>query len=258
MSTKLLAFGAAILVGGCALQRNDIDVGSNDAGRVEPGPDDTEACRNGPQLPIVGRWEGYIENFKLESGSDVLRVAVSSATSAQVCGKVTLGTAAPAVPTDPNVGYPSVPWHQVEFDNRTLHLTEGFPMTILEGSASSTRLRFAADWRELWKSWCQLQTAFLEPVSGRYLCVSSTSVTASPDGCFLPDGTGEPVRVDCGKVALCIRGACACTQAGCSVQSAPVLSFDFRISGDEASGSANIAVSVPGSGIHNVYLTRSR
>ena len=260
MSAKLLAFGALILAGGCALERNDIDVGSNDAGGVHPGPDDTEACRNGPQLPIVGRWEGYIENFKLASGSDVLRFTVSSATSAQVCGKVTLGTAAPAPPpTDPDVGYPAgYPWLVTGVLRRpTLGMAEGFPMTIVEGSASSRRLRFTADWREFWKSWCKLQTRFQDPNNRNYQCVPAESFQTSLDACFFPDKMGGAVDMDCGKVALC-KFACACTEGGCTSQAGPQLTFDLRISGDEASGSVNIADGVLGTGLHNVHLTRSK
>jgi hypothetical protein len=69
--TTCFALGLIASLTACG-SPSPINVGSNDGGYDGSGghgggsgsaPDDAEACRNGPQLPIVGAWLGYIENY---------------------------------------------------------------------------------------------------------------------------------------------------------------------------------------------------
>src|SRR5688572_9769558 len=96
-----------VLLGGCG--NPPLDLGSQDGGQPvagKPGPT-SESCENGPQLPIVGTWEGYIENYSFISGSDAIRVTVTNANDTLICGTVVLGnpTTPPPV-TDGNTAYP--------------------------------------------------------------------------------------------------------------------------------------------------------
>ena len=242
-----------------------IDVGSRDAGLPDGPNDDPEACRNGTQLPIVGIWDGYIENFALPSRSDLLRLTITSATARQVCGKVRLGTNTPAgPPTDPNVGYP--PGKAISmsssFQMHAIELAQGFPMTMREATANSTRMRFTAGWHEYWHAWCDLQTPFLLAVDSSekpvYSCLTPL-VSSDGANCYVgnssgPDGGGDLRPVDCDKAALCGQLVCQCNENRCTGSPNADFTFDLRINGNEAAGSVKIGtLDVE---FHNVYLTQ--
>jgi len=262
-STCFLAFGLIGLMAACG-SPNPINVGSTDGGTGGSGgyggPDDTDACRNGAQLPIIGTWLGYIENFKLASGSDAVRITITSASSAQVCGKVVLGTASPLPPpTNPDVGYP--PNYGERFgglggDRRTIDMTEGFPMTIINGTGTSERLTLNADWHQFWQSWCALQKPTCLENSDLCFCVPRGPGGAAPGYCYI-EVDGGPVEFECGKLALCMSGACICTATTCRVEPSPALIFDVHVTGDKASGSVNFADNGR-TEFHNIYLTRTK
>ena len=110
----LIASAMTVTLASCATTA--VDVGSNqpgdDAGYPTPVDDDgwpvEAACARGTQLPIVGTWDGWIENKRLPSGSDAIRLVITHANADHVCGTVTLGLEQPPWPSvrDPELPYP--------------------------------------------------------------------------------------------------------------------------------------------------------
>jgi hypothetical protein len=265
-----LALGLNALSAACGSPQ-PINVGSNDGGGSGgsgpgPAPDDTDACRNGAQLPIVGVWEGYIENLKFASGSDAIRVAVTSATSAQACGKVTLGKGTPPAPaTDPDIAYP--PGYKpigADPDDAffSIDRTEGSPLSMVAGTAEATRFKFGADWYELWQSWCALQTPIPAMGGASFGCLGAEGGAISDQGCFARVGD-QMVPLDCGKYLLCsTSNKCTCTMTSCRVERIARWAFDLRITGDQAAGSVKTdlgrAVGDIYGDTYNVYLTRTK
>lgn len=209
-------------------------------------------CKSGAQLPIVGAWEGYVENYMFPSGSDAVHLTITAANGAHVCGKVSFGTGTPPAPaTDPNVGYPpsieesaarsAGAGGSANFDAAS----EAYPLTILNGQATSTRVQFQVDTKELWKGWCELQTPYLQS-GADYGCIPASGwASAGGNGCFLNNGA----PLDCAKAQLCSSAICTCTARGCTVSPQGDVSFDLHVqSANEFSGSATL------SGLHNVYL----
>jgi len=274
VTKRVLSWGLFTLMAACA-SANPINVGSNDGGGNAPtdgsgghggggpgpAPDDTDACRNGVQLPIVGVWEGYIENFRFASGSDAIHLAVTSATSAQACGKVTLGKGTPPPPpTDPEVGYPpgylaNGPFSVSEFF--TIDRTEGFPLSIVAGAADSARFKFGADWHEFWQAWCALQPPQAFEDNSGFGCIGAMGGSTSDQGCASQIG-GQLVPLDCGKLQLCLGNMCKCTMTSCRVERTSRWAFDLRITDDQAAGSVRTDMGVGDGEIHNVYLTRTK
>jgi len=217
-----------------------------------PWPSDSD-CQSGTQLPIVGNWSGYVESYQFASGSDAIQVTITAANDAHVCGKVTFGQGTPpAPPTDPNIGYPPSLVASLSSTgaagapNLDMN-SEGYPMTMLNGTASTARLQFQVNQRELWKTWCEMQTPYLAQAgTDFYMCVPNVGWTTGPNGSCV-DPNGHPI--DCAKEQLCESRICTCNAAGCTVTPTGNVSFDLHVqNADHLSGSANI------SNLHNVYL----
>jgi hypothetical protein len=257
--------GGSEIFGGAAGASGTMgDNGSLGAGGtgIAPWPTD-DTCAGGERLPIVGTWDGYIENYIFPSGSDAVHITVTAANDAHLCGKVTLGEPKilpPAV--DPNVGYPPGFFANGGAGGASGYdgAEEGFAMTILNGQSTSTRVQFQVDPMELWRAWCDLQTSYPYPPSGGYECIPYTvsatlgtggasSGTVGPNGCSLPNGQS----IDCGKFQLCALQTCTCSATGCSVNPQGNIAFDLHVQdANSLSGSATVA------GIHNVYLGRTQ
>jgi hypothetical protein len=282
---SLLIMAALSLVAGCAGKK--LDVGGNAGGSGGAGPataatggggpggsstgvggtgtgggtsggwPSEDACQAGEQLPIVGTWQGYVENFMFYSGSDATKLVISHANLSSVCGKVTFGMGTPPPPpTDPNVGYP--PGYDagapLGFVDRDVRRFEGFPMSVLGGRWSDPRLQFTATTSEVWKAWCELQTPYRRQVPGEYyMCVpyASSSHYTPAEGCVIDLPSGN-VPIDCGKLTLCTMGMCTCTASGCTVEANGEITFDLRVAGNQMTGSVSLS-----GALHNLYLTRS-
>jgi hypothetical protein len=231
--------------------------GSTSGGQPGRGWPSEDECAGGAQLPIVGTWQGYVENFEFFSGSDAVDLVISHANASNVCGKLTFGMGTPPPPpTDPDVGYPPG-----EFDggapfppSREVRGFEGVPMTLLEGHVSDPRLQFKTTTSELWRAWCELQTPYRQEAPGEesYMCVPfAHQYRYSPDtGCIIDSPSGG-VPVDCGKLVLCSHGICFCTASGCTADPTGEITFDLRVSGNQMTGSVSLS-GAP----HNLYLTR--
>jgi hypothetical protein len=244
-----------IAVAGCiVLVACGGSVGTSASGTPDGGSDTTAPASS----PIDGVWQGYIESFKLPSGSDQLTASISVSATGAVMGTLVFGgyPATLPPPTDPNVGYP--PDFRPE---RTMVVAESFAYDVLQGTSTGsapTRVVVKIQPSQVWKQWCELQTEIYEwPSSGggpsMYGCLPNWGFT-SGSVCSQPDpATGESVPRDCGKLSLCVvTMQCRCTKTGCTVPlDSPGLALDMSISGDSATGTINL-----GTGTTNVHLKK--
>ncbi|XYH98523.1 hypothetical protein ACMHYB_01805 [Sorangium sp. So ce1128] len=237
-----LLFTAASL-GSTGCQSQDRPIGSD-----EPGPDDEGSSA---AALLLARWEGYVENYNFPSGTDVIQIDIDTVEGTSIQGKVRFGGGAPVPPpVDPDVGYgPSTgPNAEPEFKYNPYLPHEGFDFTILDAQLTDRRLLFTVDPRELWTSWCELQTSYpMTPGGDNYMCMPNEAMMSGPDGsCILGD---QPT--DCGYIALCRLQVCNCDASGCTVDRRNGISFDVAVDGQEANGSVAF-----GGPLYNVRLTR--
>jgi hypothetical protein len=239
----------ALLAGFVACTGGSLDLGHSDAST--PPPSDAGGG--------VGttRWTGYLENYKLPSGSDAIVLEITSGNAAVLTGTVVLGSRVLAPATDPNVGYPPGYTGIVQS-----FAGEGFTYHLRNGVRTDARLVFGLDEIELWGGWCALQTPY-EVGPDHYECLPNTGTEGLYDKCFLHFDDGGVSQIDCGKMTLCtLTRPCHCTANGCTsgTNSGSVglatLSFDLAIAGDAANGT--VVGLGGGSGPVNVHLTRAR
>jgi hypothetical protein len=229
-----------------------------DAQPTTPVPNTPDARVLGPLGPVES-WTGYLENYQLVTGSDVVRVSVAYDSAGQVAGTVVFGDGTPPPSaTDPNVGYPpGVSGYQ--FGEMLTTPVVGFPYSIREGSYASSRLKVVVDFVELWADWCALQPP---QTNGSPTCGPNGFRDASRTGgaggqpCVetITTTDGKKEQYECGKFDLCIGVPliCACSPAGCSAGwGSGYTSFDMFVVDNTASGS----VREP-NGTYNVHLTK--
>jgi hypothetical protein len=163
---------------------------------------------------------------------------------------VIFGEGPPPPPaTDRSVGYPPGAREGTRGE-----IWEGYEYPIVEASLSGARIQVAIDLSSIYADWCRLQMPIPQDASGsHWSCLPNTGGGSGPDGCFYNDpDTGEPIGVDCGKLELCFLGSvCDCDANRCEASSGWRIELDFRVDGDEASGSIQLRE------LHNVYFTRS-
>jgi hypothetical protein len=223
---------------------------------------------SGQASPLTGKWTGYVENYTLPSGSDVLTFEFATAADGKVSGTVTFGTkAAPPPPTNPDVGYPpgsgSNPLKTASI--------EGFPYTAQQISFDGSRLQLGISTLELWAQWCALQQPEPPPGVGD----AGSDGGSDPWGCNprlyatnVSTGQCEDLTgpVNCGRAELCTCEVCTCTKASCTVDESAAIDvkFDMQLTGTKLDGSAAthqpFTVSIdpaPPIGNHNVLLTRA-
>jgi len=221
--------GAAIAVTGCT--SNDLPIGDDQS---------LEAL-------LVAGWSGYVENFHFRSGSDVVRIDITSVQGSTIEGTMRVGNG-PTLPpaSNPDVGYPTnVLEAPTFFGGYDFNLPfEGFEFAIHDAELTDHRLRFSIAPKELWKGWCELQAS--SPGSGSYECVRNGGAwEETSEGCF---AGGQPV--DCGYLALCESGVCGCREPGCAA-ARDVPAFDLLVDQQRADGSIAFE-----STTYNVRLTR--
>src|SRR6185295_13585444 len=174
-------------------------------------------------------WDGYVEAFKFKSGSDRLRIELDE----EGHGVVALGGAEPLAPaSDPESLYAPIPLVSFSGDPDGPFqlvpdvLAEGFAYTVQHAEVQEKRIQFGIDSRELYKSWCELQTPVhnTAPVAPEYGCLpyydTSTGLGIGADAqCYINDYvTGELVEVNCAKMPYCgPTPVCSCTASGCTV-----------------------------------------
>jgi hypothetical protein len=259
---RMLGLFVGVVLGGCGSEK--LDVGSQgvqqadgglDAGQVvmgKPGPTN-ESCENGPQLPILGKWDGYIENQTWVSGSDAVHVTITNANDTLVCGTVVLGDGPPPAPiVDRHPAYPddgrfapsNLPtrWD----DQGTLvPFAEDFVLTLANSKVAPPRIQFGANWVLPWKDWCELQPP-VPSIPYQYQC------DIRDDAPCTDPATG----MRCGRELLCTE-VCVCTADKCSAgerrdDTLPCnwLDFDLRFEGSAANGSMKLGCT----SVNNVHL----
>ena len=249
----------AMLLVGCS--GTEIEVGSN----VRDAAGATSPCMMGSQMPIVGRWEGYVENQRYVSGSDALLLVISGANESALCGSVTFGMGTPPAPaTDPDAAYPPAQFpYNILAVGKEPGRYEGFPFTLVDGKVTLPVVQFRMTVNEIWKGWCELQTPYPWEDAGSpdaFSCMPNEEVQFTEgQGCWfrLPDGGQLPIA--CGKTALCGgQKSCSCTAAGCKGRTIQAelehgdLQFDLNLDGNALDG--NYA---GGAGRGNVRFTRA-
>ncbi|XXX79846.1 hypothetical protein WMF30_13835 [Sorangium sp. So ce134] len=237
-----LLFTAAAL-GNTGCQSQDLPIGGG-----EPDPDNEGSSA---AALLVARWEGYVENYQFPSGTDVIQIDIDSVVGTSIQGTVRFGAGASVPPVvDPDVGYPPLAGQTVvpESTYYPFEPHEGFDFTILDAQLTDRRLLFTVDPRQLWASWCDLQTSYpMTPGGDSYMCMPNESTRWEADGtCFLGE---QPA--DCGYIELCRLGVCSCDASGCAVNPSNGISFDVAVDGQEANGSILF-----GGQLYNVRLTR--
>ncbi len=162
-------------------------------------------------------WDGYVEAYAFQSGSDHVRVVLDEAGN----GSLRVGNGDLLQPaTDPDVGYP-VPLangNDPLMNSYTYELFDGIAYPLIGARIEQERIRFGVDPHAAFGDWCALQesqltfNAFPEyytclPASGWGTDASGTCTTEFSAG-------GPPVVVDCAFVAICASG-CACDATSC-------------------------------------------
>lgn len=257
-------FVAAIVL--CACSGSQIDVGpagggapASDAGGspatggASPSVDDTctlqtalpdwpsaSACASATDLPVVGTWHGYVENQA--APWDEITLDIKGANSSGLCGTLTVGNAAPPAPaTDAIHTYP--PGATMVGSS---NIIPGFASTLLNGSASDTRVRFSIADTEGYQSWCALQTPYAR---GGGVCgctpVGPGMGDIMADQCQITSMVSGITRLfTCQQLDMCggsigHRGAgvCACNATACAAANRANISFDLTLSGDMLEGS---------------------
>jgi hypothetical protein len=246
----ILGVMAVIALAGC--RARTVDLGGNADGG------------GAGSSPAVGTWKGYVENFQFPSGSDTVTVTVTEQADQSLAATVTFGDKpAPPAPTDPNVGYPP--------GSGTTPLSpasiEGFVYTAHDVTFDGERLRLGVATWELWDAWCLMQQSYTWSKSGppSYGCTPGGGGGMGSNGqCMALSASSPPVSVDCGKMELCINGACACSTTSCTgVTGTPDVTLDLQLSAARLDGSAATGPSpdisgytvTPAFGGHNVHLT---
>jgi hypothetical protein len=159
-------------------------------------------------------WEGYTEAFHFHSGSDRIRIALST----DATGALRFGQGEPApVSTDPD--NPLQGWLDElgqplsEHDRQPAQLLEGFSYAVTGANVEEERIQLRARGGQQFDGACALQTPFEVPESpGNYLCVPGSSGSSANGECWLADGQ---TPVACGKLNLCLSPACSCDSSGC-------------------------------------------
>ncbi len=208
-------------------------------------PDDSQ-CLAQSDLPLVGKWQGYVENQMAPWDQLILDIKGASVAGG-ICGTLTLGSAPlPPAATDPNVGYPPNRFESYAYSNIGGAPNTSFAsyqLTLLQGTTDGQRVRFSIAQREAFRGWCKLQTSYRRRDSTVNICTClpvpwsySSSGSAVDGACTVGDGA-DRLTANCGKLALCLDSVCACNASGCDAPNYAAVSFDLRFTGDNAVGS---------------------
>lgn len=202
------------------------------AGCGPGGPDGSVA--------LEGTWRGDLETGYLPSGSSLVVVEIERAEVGEpVVARIVFGEgAAPAAPTDPEVGWPA----QIDPQMAGVPVADGFSYASLGGTRTGDRLTIDVAVTDLWAPWCEIQTPHqIASGSDEAQCLPNRPwLAGTAFGCVLPaDGDDPEVTVDCLKLTLCRRTrVCACTGAdGCMPsRTGLTMRVELTVTGDTAVG----------------------
>lgn len=193
-----------------------LDLGGDDSPESSTS-NTTPACSTDEELDFyVGSWVGVTDQPPASAYSSVHLEIVGASRSSGICGTVRFGTGTPPPPAqDPDEEYPPVP------DSPSLGNVPfpGYPYTIVSGQAERTRMHLVTNDKELWKSWCELQTPVFDSAGNVHsLCLPDGDYLYSSDVCYAKDSPNLSVRYGIAKCTNCVRRrTCTCDAGGCGV-----------------------------------------
>jgi hypothetical protein len=179
----------------------------------------------------VATWDGYAEAFTFEDGSDRIRLRIAADGS----GTIQVGDMALLPhPVDPA----AATWNWRLGSTAATQLKPGFLYPIYGANVGTDRIRFGADFHDLYGEWCAAQTPYSFPLSDPplYACVPNPAqynMVPSDDGtsCAVTDSaTGQPLSASCVTVMLCTSPPpcvcnspylCACDATACAIPPIP-------------------------------------
>jgi len=202
--------------------------GGSGTGATAPLPEwpAQNGCASDPAYQdLVGTWQGQLEDFYLQR-LKALTLVINGVSAKGMCGSLKWGDGEPPPPaTDPAAPYPSPYIYDVMGVGGSPGYTplDGFTYTVTQGAVRDRTVRLSIGTRELWQSWCELQTSYPYPEgSGCVPYSDSYSWGADPNGtCVI--GNQNFTNFTC---FACLSGLCACEENGCTAGGA---SGDFEI-----------------------------
>lgn len=187
--------------------------------------DSTTTSLPDPEEPmsLSGVWVGYLEGGQFASGSDVVRLEID-VDDCTPTASITFGEGEPLPPvTNPDVGYPDdigleIPWGR---------WYEGNAYAASNIEISELRLQLDVFNGQIWDEWCQLQEP-VEVQDGYYSCVNASGWSYDGEVCTANTPEG-PVEHDCGHLALCTYGTCACDASSCQANNGGGAALDVAL-----------------------------
>lgn len=150
---------------------------------VDIGEKDTQGEQTGTSA-LVGTWDGYVEAYTFEDGSDRVRLTVDS----QGKGTIRFGNRELIPPpTDPKANYPAFTTNNYWILENPHRLWSGYEYALQNNLIDAERIRFDIGELQPFESYCALQT----PVK------VSSDVSSSDYACI-----GESIAWD-GKCYVC-------------------------------------------------------
>jgi hypothetical protein len=155
-------------------------------------------------------------------------------------------------PTNPDFGYPAEGW---TFTSNSIlaQLRPGFRYPVYDTRVETRRLRFGADFHELFAAWCALQTPHCQncvtaPLEDPYYGCAHRPADGvgliDPDGqnCMaIDDATAQTVAIDCVKQMLCDQPPpcscipsprlCECSATSCAIPPVPGSDYPVKVDG---------------------------
>lgn len=184
--------------------------------KLDLGDDGTASSTAQGLAAYEGTWDGYVEAYQFDQGSDRVRLTLDSLGN----GTIRLGDAPEIAPfSNPAIGYPAEdPFTDEAFSPVYYVSREGFAYPVLDARVDSGRLHFDFWGTDIVKPWCEAQTPYPDGATppGHYTC--------NPGGAgfgqtgTVCDNNGD--EIDCGFVKTCLSG-CSCDAQGCDAQRYP-------------------------------------
>ena len=230
----------------------------------------TAECSSEPQQQqFLGEWEGSFTGASAADEASTFRLNVTGATESKICGTLTFGVHQPLVTLPPVTGPdeiypPDSILSSLGAMNGNFGPILGLPYTVQKGSIQGQHVIFFYSLREIFESWCELQTPYaLDQNCDAFGCLPGNSgtinlndPTATCSTQYGPDGT--PHYTSCWKVMMCgslESYACNCNSQHCvaSFDSGSMRVIDITFNGEEASGTDGRATQ--NLSLHRVYTT---
>ncbi|HEX5101056.1 MAG TPA: hypothetical protein VFV94_16210 [Polyangiaceae bacterium] len=221
----------AVMVGNGGSQLS----GGGTAGTPPPSiewPSQTGCDTDPAYQDLLGTWQGQLEDFYLQRIRP-LTLVINGASSHGMCGSLKWGDGeAPPPATDPSAAYPSPNVYDVMGYGGSPGYSplDGVTYTIVQGAVRDRSVRLSIGPRELWRSWCELQTSY--PIEVGYSCLPYSDVGYSwgPE----PDGICTAGKRSFSNFAcfICLAGVCECDERSCTASTSDHLELALTLSSD--------------------------